>query len=191
MAKAPMAGAVKKRLARDIGAVAATAFYRHLIAATLRRLSADPRWRTVLAVTPGPARHARFAAWPASVPRIGQSEGDLGQKMQRVFDRVNRPGPLIIAGSDVPNIGRAQVADAFRALGDADAVIGPSGDGGYWLIGLRRRPHVPRPFSGVRWSSEHTFADTLRNLGSRDLAFATPLDDVDDVHDLARWRSER
>jgi rSAM/selenodomain-associated transferase 1 len=189
MAKAPIAGAVKKRLARGIGAVEAAAFYRHLTAATLRRLSADPRWRTLLAVTPDRASSARFSAWPASVPRIAQGQGDLGDRMQRIFDRVRRPGPLLIAGSDVPGIACAEIAAAFRALGGgAEAVIGPSGDGGYWLIGLGRRARLPRAFRGVRWSSEHALGDTLRNLGGAPLAFAATRDDVDDARDFENWR---
>jgi glycosyltransferase A (GT-A) superfamily protein (DUF2064 family) len=64
-------------------------------------------------------------------------------------------------------------------------VLGPASDGGYWLVGLKRRPHVLRPFGGVRWSGPHALADTLRNLARWRVGFAATLADVDDAAGLA------
>ncbi|MBJ7544974.1 TIGR04282 family arsenosugar biosynthesis glycosyltransferase [Rhodomicrobium udaipurense] len=166
MAKAPVCGAVKTRLARDIGFVPAVALTRALTARVLRELALDPRFRCVLAVSPATATMARFAAWCAGrgrVPRIAQARGDLGARMQALFDRCGA-GPLIIIGTDIPGITRDIVADAFRQLRRADAVFGPAEDGGYWLVGLRRRPKIPAPFANVRWSSPYALADTLANF---------------------------
>ncbi|ADP69374.1 Protein of unknown function DUF2064 [Rhodomicrobium vannielii ATCC 17100] len=166
MAKAPVCGAVKTRLARDVGLVSAVALTRALTAKLLRELASDPRFRCVLAVSPATAKMARFAAWGARgarVPRTAQARGDLGARMQAIFDRC-RTGPLIIIGTDIPGITREIVAAAFRQLRRADAVFGPAEDGGYWLVGLRRRPKIPTPFANVRWSSPHALADTLANF---------------------------
>jgi uncharacterized protein len=75
---------------------------------------------------------------------------------------------------------------AFRLLGRADCVFGRATDGGYWLVGARRRPHTPRPFANVRWSSEHALADTLANLAGRPVGFVATLGDVDDAAALAQ-----
>jgi hypothetical protein len=182
MAKEPVAGRVKTRLARGVGAVAATGFYRAAMRTLLARLAADRRWRLLLAVTPDVAYRTRALA--AVGERIGQGTGDLGRRMQRLLDRLP-PGPVVIVGSDVPTIRPAEIWAAFEMLGGADAVIGPSPDGGYWLVGARRRPRVPRAFANVRWSSPHTMADTLANLDRRSVALAPAMADVDEATDLA------
>src|SRR6266849_887762 len=84
----------------------------------------------------------------------------------------------------------AHIAASFRALGDHQAVFGPAADGGYWLVGLRRRPCLPRRlFERVRWSSEHALADTLAGLPKGlSVAWLETLEDVDDARAHARWR---
>ena len=183
MAKAPVAGRVKTRIAAELGVATAVRFARHSLASLLRRVGADGRWSTTLAVTPDIAAASRL--WPRTVPRVSQGGGDLGARMQRLFDRAP-PGPLVLIGTDIPGITRAHIAAAFRLLGRHDAVFGPAADGGYWLVGLRRHPRVLRPFRGVRWSTQHALADTLANLGNRSVAYLPTLADVDTPADLAR-----
>ena len=113
-----------------------------------------------------------------------QGRGDLGARMQRIFD-VLPPGPVLIVGTDVPGIRPSHIAQAFRLLGGHDAVLGPAADGGYWLVGLRRRPRMLQIFANVRWSSPHALADTLANLEGCSVAFAATLSDVDDAHAFA------
>lgn len=183
MVKAPEAGRVKTRLAREIGVVGATSFYRHASSAVVGKLGADPRWQTVLAVAPDTATRARY--WPAPLPRRPQGQGDLGRRMQSLFDRLP-PGPVVIIGSDCPAIRPDDIAAAFTALGRADAVLGPATDGGYWLVGEWRSPKSLPAFAGVRWSSESALADTVANLAKRRVAFVRELADVDTAADLAR-----
>jgi rSAM/selenodomain-associated transferase 1 len=183
MAKLPVAGGVKTRLARDIGIAGATRFARHAAAALLQRVGYDRRWQTVLAVAPDRATWSR--AWPRGAARMPQGGGDLGRRMQRIFD-CRQAGPVLIVGTDVPGIRPAHIAEAFRLLGRYDAVFGPATDGGYWLVGLRRHPRVLRPFAGVRWSSPHALADTLADLASHNVAFLATLSDVDDA---GGWRA--
>jgi hypothetical protein len=95
----------------------------------------------------------------------------------------------VIIGSDIPDIGPRHIAAAFGALGRVNAVFGPADDGGYWLIGLRRRPFRPRLCGPVRWSSAHALADTRALLGPRvRIAMLETLIDVDDGKSLERWR---
>jgi uncharacterized protein len=146
-AKAPRLGTVKRRLAAGIGAVAALRFHRANTDALLRRLGTDPRWRCWLAITPDRfADGPRF--WRHPAPRLRQGAGDLGARMERPL-RVLPPGPVLIVGSDIPGIGPAHVAGAFRMLETRDFVFGPAPDGGYWLVGARGRRR-PRLFRDVR-----------------------------------------
>lgn len=182
MVKVPVAGRAKTRLAHEIGVAEATRFARHAAAALLQRVAFDPRWQTTIAVAPDGGVASR--SWPQQVARMAQGGGDLGVRMQRIFDRMG-PGPVVIVGTDVPDIGAAHIGEAFRLLGSHGAVFGPATDGGFWLVGLKRRPHVLRPFSRVRWSSPHAFADTLENLGGCAIARLSTLFDVDDARDFA------
>jgi glycosyltransferase A (GT-A) superfamily protein (DUF2064 family) len=119
-------------------------------------------------------------------PLIPQGRGDLGARMARVF-RARTIGPVIIIGTDCPAMRKSDIAAAFRALGQADAVFGPAEDGGYWLIGLKRLRGVPHLFDGVRWSSEHALADTRASLPKTwRVAMLRTLSDVDTAAEWAR-----
>lgn len=177
MAKEPRAGAVKTRLARDIGAVRATGFYRKSLFNLLRRVGPDTRWKTLVAVSPDTAVDARV--WPAELGLVRQGRGDLGARMQRVFDRL-LPGPVVIIGTDIPEIAPRHIAAAFKALGSSDAVLGPGDDGGYWSVGLSRTPKIHSLFGNVRWSSAHTLSDTLANMNGLRVTQLARLHDVDD-----------
>jgi rSAM/selenodomain-associated transferase 1 len=185
MVRASRLGAVKRRLARDIGDAAARRFQVETTAAMLRRLAGEGRWRTLLAVTPDRyAVEGRF--WPAAIPRVAQGPGDLGARMARLL-ALPPPGPVVIVGSDIPDLRARHVAAAFAALGRHDLVFGPATDGGYWLIGARRRPPPRALFAKVRWSSPHALADTMANVDARfSVALLETLADVDTGADHAR-----
>jgi uncharacterized protein len=184
--RAPRLGRVKSRLARDIGAVAAWHFYRTTMTSVLRQIEGGGRWLKWLAVTPDSAA-AESAPWPCGWRRMPQGQGDLGVRMARIM-RVLPPGPVVIVGTDVPGIRATHIAQAFRALGTYQAVFGPAHDGGYWLVGLSRRPLCPEIFTGVRWSTPLALADTLASLPDSSVAMLETLQDIDTGADLARWR---
>jgi len=187
MAKAPAMGRVKTRLAKDVGLVEATRFYRVALARLIRRLSADPRWQTVVAASPDTQALPNQTWLQNADAVVPQGEGDLGARMQRVFDTAPK-GPVVIIGSDIPDISAHHIAQAFKALGTNDAVMGPSVDGGYWLIGQKRLPKVLTPFEGVEWSSGREHDQTLANFGSARVAMLSELSDVDSGADFAQWR---
>jgi uncharacterized protein len=187
--KAPRLGTVKTRLARSIGDVEAWLFYRRLTNDVLRRLRGP--WRLWLAVTPDRfARQGRF--WPAGLARRPQGDGDIGSRMARPMAELP-PGPVVVVGSDIPELAKRHVSAAFRRLGTHDAVFGPARDGGYWLVGLRRRPSRAHPFAPwVRWSSPHALADTLRALGPhRRHALLEALSDIDTAEDYGAWLARK
>ncbi|WP_207478222.1 TIGR04282 family arsenosugar biosynthesis glycosyltransferase [Arenibaculum pallidiluteum] len=190
MARAPRLGTVKTRLARGIGPAGALNFHRTTLERLLRRLRRDRRWTLRVALTPDRARLRGM------VPVIPQGQGDLGVRMRRPMRRPPvglPPGPVVVIGCDIPGIGPHHVAEAFRALGRSDYVFGPATDGGFWLVGARRRPAEPHDlFAGVRWSEATTLAETLARLrrGQR-AALVAVMDDVDDEASWRRWRSRK
>jgi len=183
--RAPVIGGAKTRLSRGIGKVHAWRRYRAMTAAVLRNLT-DPRWETVMTLSPEGALHRRFpGVWPDHLPRTLQGHGDLGVRQARMF---TTRAPVCVIGSDAPWITRADVALAFDRLKRHDAVIGPAEDGGYWLLAL----NSPAPrglFQGIRWSHENTRVDLTRQLELHDLrriACLRRLCDVDEAADLKR-----
>lgn len=189
-AKAPRLGRVKSRLARHIGIVGAWGFYRGMLAGLTRRMGQDRRWRSWLAVSPDRTLFDRGLwqqAAPGATAFISQGDGDLGARMARVMALLP-PGPVVLIGSDIPGIRPAMIARAFKLLGRHDAVFGPAPDGGFWLVGLKRRPHFRDPFRGVRWSTDQALADTRANLEGLSIALIDELEDVDDGPSFARRR---
>jgi uncharacterized protein len=184
-ARAPRLGTVKRRLAAGIGDRAALQFYRTTLAATLRRLAADRRFRTVLAITPDRS----LGPWRHGLPTVGQGCGDLGVRMCRALRRHPR-GRVAIVGADIPDLRADDVAAAFRQLRGRHACFGPAEDGGYWLVALGpRRP--ADPFASVRWSGPHALADTLANFRRCTVAFLRTLRDVDTAADLPSESNSR
>ena len=175
-ARAPRLGKVKRRLAAEIGDIAALRFYRRSLQRLLGRVARDRRWRTVLAITPD---NGRIAGWPSRP----QGRGDLGARMARALMQAR--GPAVLVGSDIPALGAAQIAAAFRRLAGVDAVFGPATDGGYYLVGTRRGGLARWMLRSVRWSSTHALADTCANLRGRRVALVDTLTDVDTAADLA------
>jgi rSAM/selenodomain-associated transferase 1 len=184
-ARAPRLGVGKRRLARDVGDLAALRFERAMLARLARQLVRDRRWRCRLAVSPDNARRRR-RLWPRGVAIETQGRADLGGRMLRALDRCP-PGPAVLVGSDIPALAASHVAEAFRLLGKHEIVFGPAEDGGFWLVGARRPASLAGAFAGVRWSSPQALADVLANLPPRlSVGFAARLADVDDGAALRR-----
>lgn len=175
--RAPQLGRGKRRLARDIGDLAALRFQRAQMA-RLRPMLRDRRWSATLWVTPDRA-----------ALRLGQPQGrgDLGQRMARPF-RALPAGPVVLIGADIPELTSGHVWAAFQALGMSEAVFGPATDGGYWLVGLSARARRQPPFRGVAWSTERALADTLRQLNGAKVAQLAPLSDIDTGADYRAWK---
>jgi len=186
-ARAPQAGRVKRRLAKEIGMMEAARFYRRILDRQIRRMTRDPRWTVWLFVTPDTALH--HAAWHlVPVPRRRpQQPGNLGRRMKLPFATLP-PGPVVLVGSDIPAMRASHIARAFALLGRHDLVFGPARDGGFWLVGARRSRPLPFAlFEGVRWSTPTALADTLASIPRQDtVALADTLDDVDDADSLRR-----
>lgn len=197
-ARRPQLGIGKRRLAKDIGELPTLRFQRANLRRLLAILGRDRRWQCWLALSPDSALQSEIiATLPPNCRGIAQGTGDLGQRMGRIFRQLP-PGPVVLVGSDIPEIGARHIAAAFSKLGDCDAVLGPAGDGGFWLVAMRRIRRFPGanvqgPFSPVRWSSEFALPDTMaamRALNMR-VGMGATLADIDNGRDYARWQARQ
>ena len=180
VAKAPIMGRAKTRLAADIGPVHAKRIYRTLMGQVLRQVR-DPRWETVLAVTP-PRLLGRVPDWEGFA-QIPQVSGSLTPRLEALF---TRKGPTFTIGTDCPQVHARDIAAAFRALQSYQHVFGPASDGGFWLMGANGP--LPRGFfDGVRWSDAQTLSDVKARTGG-DYTELRTLTDVDDLKALRLLR---
>ena len=125
--------------------------------------------------------------------RFYKQEGrNLGIRMHNVFKFAaqNGSGKTIIIGSDSPNLPPSYVEKAFKLLTRSDAVLGPSSDGGYYLIGLKT-PCL-KIFEGIKWSAYGVFAETLKRLKEygKKAAILKRWYDVDVPDDLDRLKRD-
>ncbi|MBH68577.1 MAG: hypothetical protein CMM58_09520 [Rhodospirillaceae bacterium] len=182
-AKQPKIGWVKTRLAKDIGLVNATFWYRKQLLNLLKTLDSTLPCRRHLFVTPDAA-----ARQPTIYTTLGwevhsQGGGDLGARMKRAFTRVGA-GPRVLIGSDIPEISKQHIRTAFSELRRADAVFGPAKDGGYWLIGLSKYTGLPH-LRKIRWSTRFALSDTINHFRNGDkISLLETLTDVDHGPDL-------
>lgn len=183
MLKYPRAGRVKTRLGRAVGQGRAVNIYRGLMSHIFRKLCSDPRWETVLCISPDTEILAK--CWPLNIWRCPQGGGDLGDRMGRVMKKMPA-GRVVIIGADSPQVNRNDIALAFSALKKNDVVLGPTNDGGYWLVGqkgLKRR----EIFRHVRWSCSDTYSDTVRNCEGLKLGTLRKINDIDEYADYQAW----
>jgi rSAM/selenodomain-associated transferase 1 len=200
MARWPAPGRCKRRLAAGVGRRRAAAIQARLsahglaVAGQARRMLAEaggPGLSVVLAVSGlGQRAAARWGDQRGADRVVTQGGGSLGLRMQRQFLRGAREGApvVVVIGSDLPALTTADLLAAFAALERSPLVLGPAGDGGYWLIGRRRA--TPQLFSGIDWGSEHVLAQTLhqaQRVGLR-AELLKQQDDLDRPLDLMRWR---
>ena len=194
LARWPAPGRCKRRLAASVGAEAAARIQARLTGHTLavaRQLARQLGIELVLAVDGLAPRAARRLGDQLGVGRIVlQGGGGLGVRMQRQFQRAatERARRVVLIGSDLPQLERADLASAFAALDHQQAVLGPACDGGYWLIGLRRPE--PALMEGIAWGSEQVLEQTLAALARRGLkpALLPWRRDLDKGEDLGAWR---
>ena len=194
LARWPAPGRCKLRLASSLGAAAAARVQARLTGHTLavaRQLARQLGIELVLAIDGLAPRAARRLGDQLGVGRIVlQRGGGLGVRMQRQFQRAATEGArrVVLIGSDLPQLERADLASAFAALDHQEAVLGPACDGGYWLIGLRRPE--PALMEGIAWGSEQVLEQTLAALARRGLepALLPWRRDLDRGEDLGPWR---
>jgi rSAM/selenodomain-associated transferase 1 len=186
LAKAPVPGLAKTRLAPVLGPEGAAALQARFIERTVATAVAAAIGPVTLWAAPD-CGHPLFQALAASsrLALAEQPDGDIGVRMLAALAAAN--GPAIAIGTDCPTLDAADLRAAAAALADGiDVVIVPVADGGYGLIGMRR----PQPvlFAGMTWSTPDVMAQTRARLARLGLTWREParLWDVDVPADLER-----
>ena len=192
--RAPDRGKVKKRLARALGDDAALALYRCFVADLLAVVaeSGRPAW---LCYTP-PGGRERIKDWLGdTLPMLPQQGGDLGRRMAHAFRTAffRGVGRALLVGTDIPDLPRTHIAQAFAGLDSRSSVIGPTLDGGYYLIGFRSDGFAESVFDGIPWGTDRVMAETLAAFEREN---RTPLlleswPDIDRRRDLAAFMARQ
>ena len=188
LAKRPQAGRSKTRLGASIGNVRAANLFTLMTRMTLdaahQARATTPGLSIVLAVDPVHAVHQPCPCWPSTIDRVAQGSGDLGERLRHVMGHA-RSGPILLIGTDAPQVRAHHLRGALTALHHHDAVFGPAVDGGFWLAGIANRNHDQKLFRDVRWSTSHTLADVKRSLPNDwSIGEVETLRDIDELSDI-------
>jgi hypothetical protein len=193
MAKAPRVGAVKTRLCPPLRAPEAADLARCFLLDAVDRVRSVAGAQPVMAYTPAEAR-AQFEDVAPGFALISQRGRDLGERQHRLVEDVLGLGlqAALVIGTDSPTLPRECLDEAVSLVmaPDVDVVLGPTEDGGYYLIGLRTP--IPALFEEMPWSTPAVLGRTLeraQRLGLRVACLATWFD-VDTGADLERLRAE-
>jgi uncharacterized protein len=184
--KAPRVGAVKTRLAQEIGAERACDAYQELVRAVLAKI--EPLANVQLRYSPDDAQ-SEVQPWrKSSWTTTAQGAGDLGERLARAFSDAFKSGTsrVVIIGSDCPWLDVADIEEAWSELESHDVVLGPARDGGYWLIGLRGP--LPELFAGIAWSTPDVLKQTIERASARDLRVRL-LRELRDVDTFEDWEA--
>lgn len=191
IARYPEVGKTKTRLARSIGDEATVQLYAAFLTDLAQRF-ADQEYDVYWTFTPAHVDYAAFIAtlvpaWTSSMTCFPQQGADLGERLLYAFQWMHTQGyqNTILIGSDSPHISRNTITNARAALNEADVVLGPSDDGGYYLIAMHE-PHDV--FSGIPMSTGIVTQRTIEQAERQGLTVQCidPLFDIDELPDLVR-----
>ena len=185
--KNPEKGKVKTRLASAIGDKMAVKLYKRFLLEMLFTLNSGT-FLVYLCYYPENSL-SDLTRWFGDHYLYMPQEGEnLGERMKNGFVEAFSMSfkRVVLIGSDIPDLPLEFIEEAFTSLREKDVVIGPSFDGGYYLIGFKDQTFSPRVFGGIHWGTESVFEETLKILKQEGLTVHTlqPLRDIDTVEDL-------
>jgi len=189
----PVPGHTKTRLIPALGSVGAADVQRRLtlMSLTTALQSGLPASSVQFCYTGGTAYQVKQWLGHSGIGFSRQVGGNLGSRMQNALQAALTQGnqPAVLVGTDIPAMKTEHLKKAFEALNHYDLVLGPSHDGGYWLIGTNRPLNV---FQGIPWSRPDVLTLTLAEARRQRLAVAQldPLNDIDTQADLAAWQPD-
>ncbi|UCH66618.1 MAG: TIGR04282 family arsenosugar biosynthesis glycosyltransferase [Ignavibacterium sp.] len=184
---------MKTRLAKDVGHDFAVSFY---------KVCAEHTFNEILKLKENSIAPFLFCSDENEIDEVKkwsndkfryypQLGNDLGERMLNAFNKVFDEGykKVILVGTDVPGINAKLISKALAHLENYDCVVGPSEDGGYYLIGLNSA--TPNLFDGISWSTDLVFSKTVETLETENHSYLVleKLIDVDTIDDLKKWRN--
>lgn len=178
-------GKVKTRLAATMGDEAALAIY-YVLATYTRQVTDELLMKRSLWYSDYVDREDQ---WDNNMyTKILQQGKNLGERMHYAFQAAFNGGAdeVCIIGTDCLELEQAHVLSAFEALKDCDVAIGPSRDGGYYLLGMKRM--IPELFENKTWSTDQVFNNTVKDFERLDISYKKlhVLSDVDVDADLPK-----
>ena len=187
LVRSPAAGRVKRRLAAGIGDGHAAALYKAFVADILETFFGARVVPTVCYHPPEAGATVR--QWLGDrYPYLAQRGRDHPGRLRCAFEDLfaRGIGKVVIVASDNPDLPGGILREARDALEKSEAVLGPTLDGGYYLIGFRREAFVPEAFSDIDWSTGRVFGQTMAIIqaAGRSLAVLPQWSDVDTPGDL-------
>jgi uncharacterized protein len=186
--KYPIEGKVKTRLASGIGSHWAKEVY-SIIASNIVNETLKIKNVNLFCFYSG-EDEAKIKNWVGNdfiyYPQTGLG---LGEKMENAFKKVFEMGneKIIIIGTDIPNLNSGIIEHAITKLHNSDFVIGPSNDGGYYLLGMKK--FSPFVFRNIEYSTDRVFENTIKKIKESGLSYSVTgtLQDIDTENDLKRW----
>jgi rSAM/selenodomain-associated transferase 2/rSAM/selenodomain-associated transferase 1 len=191
----PVPGHTKTRLIPALGPTRAADLQRYLTEKTLKTAKAVASRGGMEVEACFEARsQTRLRRWLGSGMFLSrQGSGDLGERMEAAFHNAFLSGcrRAILFGTDIPGLAAQPMEEAFRRLDTADLVLGPSTDGGYWLMGLRKLAPAD-VFRGIPWGGRDVLEKTIARAKEHGMTvhLLDPLTDMDTVEELKKWMPE-
>ncbi len=192
--KPPVAGRVKTRLIGALSAREAADVHAACVRDTVAMVNTvrdAEKWLYVAADRASARRLAKRLRIHRNWKTVTQRGANLGERMCNAIEEQLRAGAVkvVIVGTDSPWMGRGHIDRALRLLDKAEVVLGPSEDGGYYLIAARQI--VPKMFSGIHWGTAEVLPKTLRALRATRTKFKLlqrdfDLDRPEDLRRVAR-----
>ena len=194
----------KSRLAKEIGALKAAKIQEKLTQHTInvaQEIQKEGLAEIRVAIDGIGIKAARRWAVKNKIKTIAiQGPGNLGTKMKRQFLKTQSeknishkiPNSILLIGTDLPSLSRFDLIKAIEILTHKEMVIGPSKDGGYWLIGISNKILNPKfiwPFAGISWGTDKVLKETinLASLNQIDYQLLQTKNDLDNILDLSPW----
>ncbi len=188
----PEPGRTKTRLIAAIGAEGAADLHRHMAEHALSLAKGSAAYQDVeIKVYYDGGDQRLFESWLGhDLTYVAQQGDDLGKRMAEAFVETFHESeePVIIIGTDCPDLTTGVMDEAFRLLSCSDLVLGPAADGGYYLIGLNHP--IPELFEGVHWGTNEVLSKTqaiAHSLGLK-VSMLETLNDIDRPEDLVSWQ---
>ena len=209
--KYPEPGKVKTRLSKGIGKENAAKLYKLFVETLLKRVSynghysknknnLNNHYETTIFFAPEDKKR-EIKEWLGHEynSRISPQHGDdLGERISNAFRQISNTGAkkVVIIGSDTPALDKKTVEQAFDLLNHNDTVIGPTMDGGYFLLGLSfltdafKKDKSWDIFTDIDWSTENVFTQTIESVKSCGLTYKLLSEyyDIDTLPDLVRLK---
>jgi rSAM/selenodomain-associated transferase 1 len=186
VAKQPEPGNVKTRLCPPLSPQEAAALAEAFLRDTINTASNAPECDLVIGYSPQAASDWFSELIPHAL-LISQGDGDLGERMNRLTEDVfgRGYGQVLLIGADTPHLSAERLEEAFTMLTPNGVVLGPSADGGYYLLGLSKIN--PTVFENIDWSTEQVLPQTMERADANGLSVTLlPKErDIDTPEDLA------